>query len=158
MHNKRSLPRGPARPAPKPSSIARCGLALCLCAGLWRDLVAPARAEPQIYRCTAPDGTIEFRQRACDPRHRATEVQIEDSRTGWIPPPGEPPAPAERKRRAPKKKAPDARDPYADRCWRKRQQLERVNNELRAGYKPPRGVKLRRRRAEYEAFLRRYCR
>jgi hypothetical protein len=49
-------------------------------------------------------------------------------------------------------------DKYADRCWNKRQQLERVNAELRAGYKTAQGVKLRRRRSEYEAFLSRYCR
>jgi hypothetical protein len=43
------------------------------------------------------------------------------------------------------------------RCWRKRQQLERVKAKLRRGYKPAQGERLRRSRKQYEEYLFRYC-
>jgi hypothetical protein len=118
-------------------------------------------AQASVYRCTAPDGSVEFRQRACQEAHTSTQVQIEDNRTGWVPPPGEEPATAAKKKRTKERRSrtvADDKEKNADRCWSKRQQIERVNAELRAGYKPQRGVKLRRRRSEYEEYLSRYCR
>jgi hypothetical protein len=143
------------------------GAALLVC-GLSLVPGSGAVAQSQVYRCTAPDGSIEFRQRRCDEDDSARRLEIEDTRTGWTPPAGSQPrssgqSPDQTRGQRPKqtRKAPAARDreaDYADRCWNKRQQLERVNAQLRAGYKPEQGVKLRRRRSEYEAYLRRYCR
>lgn len=116
-------------------------------------------AQSTVYRCTAPDGRIEFRERPCDGRDSAQELDIPDNRTGWVPPSPAPAEEPERKRRqAGRPKPADDQDRYADRCWRKRQQIQGIENELRAGYKPARGERLKRRRREYEAFLNRYCR
>lgn len=127
-------------------------------------LLAPwveATAQSTVYRCTAPDGRIEFRQRPCQGHDQAQELQIQDNRTGWVPPEPTPDAAAGRKAPTPNRRSTAAtanKDKYADRCWNKRQQIERTNAELRAGYSPERGERLKRRRREYEAFLNRYCR
>lgn len=120
-----------------------------------------ASAQSSVYRCTAPDGSVEFRQRACQEAHTSTQVEIEDNHTGWVPPAGaEPATPAKKKptKQTRSRTAEGDKEKYADRCWSKRQQIERVNAQLRAGYAPQQGVKLRRRRSEYEAYLSRYCR
>jgi len=43
------------------------------------------------------------------------------------------------------------------RCWQKRQQLDRVKATLRHGYKPAQGERLRQSRKRYEDYLFRYC-
>ncbi|MGB5733297.1 MAG: hypothetical protein WBM40_02490 [Thiohalocapsa sp.] len=129
--------------------------------GLADALAHNALAQASVYRCVAPDGSVEFRQRACQAAHGSTQIEIEDNHTGWVPPAAEEPAKSDTKKRTKKRQAAspaDDKDRYADRCWSKQQQIERINTELRAGYSPQRGVKLRRRRTEYEAFLSRYCR
>lgn len=122
--------------------------------------VSGALAQAEVYRCTAPDGSLEFRQHRCDQNDSSNRLQIQDTRTGWTPPAVDD-LRTSGERRKQKRKTPAAQDQkadYADRCWNKRQRLERVNAQLRAGYRPDQGVKLRRRRSEYEAYLRRYCR
>lgn len=130
----------------------------CIAAGPYG--VEIAAAQVNVYRCTAADGSIEFRQQACRDTQDSLQVEIGDTRTGWTPPSGEVAPTPTKKPAAGKKRATTAgdTDKYADRCWNKRQQIERINTELRTGYRPQRGVKLRRRRAEHEAFLSRYCR
>lgn len=116
-------------------------------------------AESTVYRCTAPDGRIEFRERPCDGRASEQALSIPDNRTGWVPPSPAPADEPEHKSRRDARSNPAAdKDPYAERCWRKRQQIQGINNELRAGYQPARGERLKRRRREYEAFVDRYCR
>ncbi|MCF7993121.1 MAG: DUF4124 domain-containing protein [Thiohalocapsa sp.] len=124
-------------------------------------LAAPAAAESKIYRCTGADGEIEFRQYACHGRDTSAEMDAHAPAVGWTPPAGDAwlkerlrDEPAS-KRRAPPK---STKDKYADRCWAKHQQIERINKKLRAGYKPPEGNRLRSRRTEYEAYVKRYCR
>ena len=121
-------------------------------------------AQAQIYRCTSADGSIEFRQHPCADRQRSRTVKIEDTRTGWVPPKPEPESesqdPPKQETAASRRRAarvPDA-DRYAERCWRKRQQIQRVNNELRAGYRPARGERLKDRRRRYEAYVDEFCR
>ncbi len=46
--------------------------------------------------------------------------------------------------------------PVADRPEKQRQ-LDEVNRRLRAGYTPVQGERLRQRRRDYEAYLRRFC-
>ena len=119
-----------------------------------------ALAQSRVYRCTAPDGSIEFREHACAGQDQSRALDIQDTRTGWVPPAPEP-EPRSAGGRKPKPKAhagADHADRYAERCWKTRQQIERINDELRAGYTPARGEKLKRRRREYEADLDRYCR
>jgi hypothetical protein len=129
-----------------------------LCGILLLAATSPAPGQSTVYRCTAPDGSIEFRQHPCRSQDTERALAIPDNRTGWVPPQPEPPPkhkPAAKAKR--RSGTPDA-DRYADRCWKKRQQVEGINNELRAGYTPARGEGLKRRRREYEAYLNRYCR
>jgi hypothetical protein len=115
----------------------------------------PAHAQATVYRCTAPDGSIELRQYPCHGRDTAEELQIRDNKTGWVPPK---PAPEPKtKPKKPRSTAAD-KDKYADRCWQKRQQIESIDNELRAGYTIARGERLKRKRREHEAFVNEYCR
>jgi hypothetical protein len=137
------------------SAAALAALLVCL------PPPADVLAEASIYRCVAADGSIEFRQHQCHQSDTSSEIEIEDNLTGWTPPSGDTPAKAARGASTKKKARPEVeepRDKYADRCWNKRQQLERVNTQLRAGYTAAQGVKLRRRRTEYEAYIRHYCR
>lgn len=130
---------------------------------LWVALLLPllppaAFAEPPtVYRCVAAGGSIEFRQYPCHERDAAKRIAIEDRRTGWVPP--KPPAgSSQAKDEHPTKPAMVERDPaLADRCWKKQRQLDDVNRRLRAGYTPDQGVRLRQRRGDYEAYLRRFC-
>jgi hypothetical protein len=116
-------------------------------------------AQSTVYRCTAPDGRIEFRERPCDGHHQARELHIPDNRTGWVPPKPAPrkEAKGEAKPRRRAATAPE-QDRHAERCWEKRQKIQGINNELRAGYTPERGEKLKDRRRAHEAFLNRWCR
>jgi hypothetical protein len=115
------------------------------------------QAQSTIYRCTAPDGSIELRQYPCHGRDAAEELQIQDNSTGWVPPQPAPEPKGKPKATKPRQKTDDA-DRYADRCWQKRQQIESVENELRAGYSVARGERLKRKRREYEAFVNQFCR
>ena len=163
MHKAKSTSPGVAL---RSKSRRVSGVAALLCClggatGVGISSSQNASAQASVHRCTAPDGSVEFRQRACQEAHTSTQVQIEDNRTGWVPPAGDEPATAAKEKKTKERRSPgvaDDKDKYADRCWSKRQQIERVNAELRAGYTPQRGVKLRRRRSEYEEYLSRYCR
>jgi hypothetical protein len=129
-------------------------------------LSGSAAGQAQVYRCTAADGSIEFRQHPCADRQRSRRVKIEDTRTGWVPPKPKPESasdsqgPSERENAAARRRPARASDEhkYAERCWRKRQQIQRINNELRAGYRPARGERLKDRRRQYEAYVDEFCR
>lgn len=119
---------------------------------------APAAAQSSVYRCTAADGSIEFRQHPCARGDHSETLQIQDNRTGWQPPqPGSAPKPKGQKARKGATST-SPRKQHVERCWKKRQQIARINNELRAGYKPARGERLKRRRRELEAYLNEFCR
>lgn len=161
MHKARPISQGIAFRSPSGPVSGVAALVCYLGGPIGIGSGQDALAQASVYRCTAPDGSVEFRQRACQEAHVSTQVQIEDNRTGWVPPAGEEPtAPTAKKRAKAQRssKVADDEDKYADRCWSKRQQIERVNAQLRAGYSPQQGVKLRRRRSEYEDYLSRYCR
>ena len=120
-------------------------------------------AQTQVYRCIAPDGGIEFSQSPCTDGAEEREVRIEDRKTGWDPSrlKVERIPKVQAKSSARKRKA-DKEDQAAltrreEKCWKKRQQLEKVNWKLRRGYKPATGVKLRRQRQDYEAYIRQFC-
>jgi len=120
----------------------------------------PAAVEPaEVFRCTSPDGAVEFRQAPCRERDSSTRIDIDDSPTGWVPPvPAAGPRPSRSARPRFTKPAQVEQDPaLADRCWKKQRQLDAVNRQLRAGYKPVQGERLRRRRRDYEAYIHRFC-
>jgi hypothetical protein len=147
----------PRRTASRNTAPLGRGPALLLVA-LAADGGGTAAGEPpEIYRCTAPDGAVEFRQYPCHERDASSRIDIDDSPTGWVPPT---PAPRPAPPAAPRftKPAMVEQDPaLADRCWKKQRQLDEVNRRLRAGYTPVQGERLRQRRRDYEAYLRRFC-
>jgi hypothetical protein len=121
---------------------------------------APCRADDTIYRCTGADGSIEFRQYPCHGRDRAEQVELGPDTEGWeAPPKVKRPArkTTRRKTRSPAARARSERR-QEERCWSKRQQLEKVRYRLRSGYKAGQGQTLRQRRDEYADYLRRFCR
>ncbi|WP_295882061.1 DUF4124 domain-containing protein [uncultured Thiohalocapsa sp.] len=136
---------------------ALCGLVALVLAG-------GATAQADVYRCTGADGSIEFRQHPCQRGADSRKVQIRDTRTGWVPPSPEPESESEQNTREPRPKAAratnrnEATERDAKRCWKKRQQIQGINNELRAGYRPARGERLKRRRRELEAYVDEFCR
>jgi len=117
-------------------------------------------AADAIYRCTAPDGSIELRQFPCHGRDRAEKIELGPDNHGWEAPP-EVKRPArkttKRKTRSPAARARAERQ-QEERCWTKRQQLDKVRHQLRSGYKAGQGQKLRQRRDEYADYIRRFCR
>jgi hypothetical protein len=120
-----------------------------------------AAAQSTIYRCTAEDGAIEFRQFPCHERDASRELELDTPPVGWVPPkPEATPKPAQRAKGARKTETRSTlrKDRYADQCWKKRQQMEEINARLRHGYRPDQGVTLRRRRSQHEEFIRQFCR
>jgi hypothetical protein len=125
-------------------------------------LAANVLADTNVYRCRAPDGKIEFRQTSCATDTDEDEITVEDRKTGWEPKLTK----IEKKTKSSKKSGSRERQAVKEdaalaqqekQCWKKRQLLDEVNWKLRRGYKPPTGVKLRRRRRTYEDYIRRFC-
>jgi hypothetical protein len=151
-----------SKPAPG-SDHPHCRTFAAAVSSLVLALGANLAAETRVYRCTTPDGEIEFRQRPCADGAVGQEITIEDRKTGWTPPKTE-----ERrkikgagesragKRKARRRKGPD-QTRREEQCWKKRQLLDEVNWKLRRGYKAGKGVELRRRRRTFEDYIGRYC-
>jgi hypothetical protein len=108
-----------------------------------------------LYRCDK-NGSVEFRQTPCRGGGER-RIHVINSSNGMTPSePGlrlkkasEKPDTVSRKRR---------KTPSDKQCWRKRQQLERVDHRLRAGYKASEYQRLHDRQREYEDYLRQFCR
>ena len=90
------------------------------------------------------------------PAAASSGAGLRDSERAWLatrerreakPPPG--------KRRANKASADPQRQAY--RCRAKRRALDAVKAELRRGYKPAKGERLRRRRRAHEDYLSTFC-
>lgn len=134
--------------------LALLGTVLTLSASI------PCRAETSIYRCTAPDGSIELRQYPCHGRDRSEQVELKPDTKGWeATPEVKRPKPKTRRRktRSPEQRARAERQQQAA-CEKKRKHLDEVRRKLRGGYKSGQGETLRRRRDEYDDYLRSYCR
>ncbi len=119
----------------------------------------------QIYRCQQADGSISYQQQACS--GTGEQVETGDAQTAWAGlRPGEKALyegyrrrDRERlaRRKAARKVARGKSSADVRVCFAKRQKLDDVNARLRRGYKAGQGEKLRRRRDNYEAYLRRFC-
>lgn len=122
-----------------------------------------------IYQCEGADGEPSFSQSPCGSvtrlvpgtadRPRRAAVGIRDSERAWL----ESRNRAERRPARGKAAKGPARTVAQKRkaayaCRRKRQSLAAISAELRRGYKPARGEKLRRRRASHEDYLATFCR
>lgn len=136
-------------------------LLLCL---LLCHATAPMAAE--VFRCAGDAGEVSFQSWPCDQSSRAplaftpAEPQgdgLRPSERAWLRQrDAAASGAAGRKPRSERPRAKDAaRQDYQ--CRRRREQLEAVNSELRRGYKPARGERLRRRRRAYEDYLTTFC-
>jgi hypothetical protein len=140
--------------------LARIGIPVL--AGLVAiGFAAEGQSQTRVYRCTNGAGETEFRQTPCAPSSDEEELTIDDRRSGWVPPSPRDDA-VQRKGRRTGDKPGHGRNrataaKQAERCWKKRRQLEAVNWRLRRGYKAGTGAKLRRRRDGYEAYIDRFC-
>jgi hypothetical protein len=144
-------------------TMCKCSLAArtALLLGALMGLAEPSAAQTTVYRCTDSDGSVEFRQQPCNTGAAEEALTVEDRQTGWVPPSGSasPDATAKRTRAPRGTRRASGTDPrQAERCWEKRRQLEEVEAQLRHGYKPARGERLRRRRSGYEEYIGRFCR
>lgn len=93
-----------------------------------------AATSTEVYRCTARDGSIEFRQGPCDASAQAQPLTLEDRPTGWHAPklPAAPLEPAAKPRKQVKQSdaAERAAEAQARHCWEKRERLEEVDARL----------------------------
>ncbi|WP_456449107.1 hypothetical protein [Thiolapillus sp.] len=125
-----------------------------------------AASATEVYRCVQPDGSIAFQQQACS--QGGQRIETGEAQAVWAPlRSGEKSLyqhyrKRDQQRLAHKHKARSrvSRQRQRDErvCLAKRQKLDAVSAELRRGYKAGRGEKLRRRRDNYEEYLRRFCR
>jgi Domain of unknown function (DUF4124) len=120
---------------------------------------APGAGATTVYRCVDARGRVELRQRPCTQGEQQT-LQVEDRPVGWVPRPLHlPPLPHRRTEpaRAARRGGSATRDTKAERCFKTRQRLEAVSRQLRAGYRPAAGERLKARRRQYEDYLDRFC-
>ncbi len=128
-------------------------------------LLCCTTASAAIYRCTGETGEPEFRQQPCGGTAIAPATAqggaagVRASERAWLkareradrrkakPPAGKSPSQGTEKARK-----------QAYQCTRKRRALDAVNAELRAGYRPAKGDRLRKRQRAYRDYLRAFCR
>lgn len=136
----------------------------------WLSHCGPAAAG-EIYRCVGEDGEPLFSQVACG--SRATPMTPGSSRTGsaagsglrsseraWLEERASRRS-SSRKRTPAASGAPELQHQKAARqayqCQRRRQALDAVKAELRRGYRPAKGERLRHRRRAHEDYIAAFC-
>ncbi|WP_260293585.1 hypothetical protein [Sedimenticola hydrogenitrophicus] len=129
---------------------------------LFIGLLCPAALVAGVFRCPDGSGGVIFQQIACT---QGEAVELDVRTTEWAARPAEQPAP--RKKRPAKSGSGDqaalsraAREARRQEqaCWRAKQRVEQIEAELRHGYKPSRGERLRRQRRRQTDYLRAFCR
>ncbi|MBL3590982.1 MAG: hypothetical protein JMN24_14470 [gamma proteobacterium endosymbiont of Lamellibrachia anaximandri] len=114
-----------------------------------------------VYRCQLPEGDVTFQQVPCVSGEQQ-KTRIVNRSAGLSPA-----KPGLRLQRTKQKKASKRRvkatKPRKKRseeksCWAKRKKLEKVEKRLRAGYKASQSDKLHRQQADYEDYLKQFCR
>lgn len=122
-----------------------------------------------IYRCEGDSGEPEFSQQPCGesvtriagPGQRGDRPGggLRASERAWLAAReralGPPAAKTDARRRDSQSAEAAARRAYQ--CRRKRRQLDELNADMRRGYKPASGERLRRRRAAYQDYLASFC-
>jgi len=121
--------------------------------------VSPACAD--VYRCVLDGGHISYQQIPCS--DESQPMELNDRRSGWSAL-----RPGERRllnsyrdkdaaRRRKPAALPKAQVKDSKACWKKRTQLEAVRAKLHRGYRLKAGAELRRKRNNYEDYLRQFC-
>lgn len=114
-----------------------------------------------VFRC--PDGSdgVIFQQIPCA---QGVEVELDIRTTEWVASPqgrsgqGRGSAKAGSRDQAALGRAARAERKQKQACWKAGQRIERIEAELRRGYKPSRGERLRQQRREQSDYLREFCR
>jgi len=119
----------------------------------------PATAGVSLFRCIDDEQHVTFSQTACySGRVERLEVKVQNS--GWIKPKHH------RSKSKPRRQEPENLTISHDnkisrlqreRCWRTEQKIERIQRQLRQGYRRDQGERLRLQRREHEAYLGRFC-
>ncbi|MBL3526707.1 MAG: thioredoxin [gamma proteobacterium endosymbiont of Lamellibrachia anaximandri] len=130
-------------------------------AGSVGQLGAASSGGVTVYRCQLPEGDVTFQQIPCVSGEQQ-QIRIVNRSAGLSPV-----EPALRLQRTKQKKASKRRSKATKtrrkrseekRCWAKRKKLEKVEKRLRAGYKASQSDKLHRQQADYEDYLKQFCR
>ncbi len=121
-----------------------------------------AQAGVKMYRCQGEDGHIAFRQFACT-SGSGERIVVESPKIGFKKPKAPKTNPVKREgERSAVTESPKAQALNSDarqrRCWTARKKQERLQRQLRKGYRPAEGERLRSRRNEQDDYLRRFCR
>lgn len=138
-----------------------------ICIGVLLLLSAGATANG-IYRCVGNAGEPSFSNQPCGagsastpfrPSHTSTTpTGLRETETQWLAKRDRASSRQATKRRSAKPSTTHAnQQKQAYRCRRTRAKLDKVKSELRRGYKPARGDKLRRQRQSYEDYLDTFC-
>ncbi len=125
----------------------------------------PLQAGVSVYRCTDSAGRVELRQTYC-PSGDQQQLQVEIGNVGWVRSKstagsgqmtGAKRKTGRRTSKSEKSEAPPPDEARQHRCWKAKNNLERIQRQLRQGYRPAQGEKLRQRRREQEQYLQRFC-
>ena len=127
---------------------------------LWfsASLAFVCSAGDRVFRCVGQDGRIEFTQTGCvSGQSEAITIVVPEG--GWVKPKRVPRKPfthrsyssADKPPANPEKRGNDKQ------CWGVQKRLQRVQRQLKRGYQPAKGDKLRLRRDELEDYVRRFC-
>lgn len=129
---------------------------------IWQALILLAAllcatAQAQVYRCTVGQQTV-YQDHPCGSANTAIATPqttlggLRDTEKAWIK--------QNQQQRPARSHRPAKRDDThteSKACWKKHHQLKAVDAQLRQGYKPVQGEKLKRERAKYQDFLQRFC-
>ncbi|RLJ22464.1 hypothetical protein DJ031_00810 [bacterium endosymbiont of Escarpia laminata] len=134
------------------------GLALTGSVG---QLGAASSGGVTVYRCQLPEGGVTFQQVSCVLGEQQ-RIRIVNRSAGLSPA-----KPALRLQKTKQKKVSKRRSKATKprrkrseerRCWAQRKKLEKVEKRLRTGYKASQSDKLHRQQADYEDYLKQFCR
>ncbi|HED18570.1 MAG TPA: DUF4124 domain-containing protein [Gammaproteobacteria bacterium] len=118
-------------------------------------------ARADVYRCVLDGGHVSYQQIPC--HYGSKPMALKDRRSGWSSlRPGEQALlnSYRKKDAARRRKPPGAHQKSVKEtrsCWNKRKQLEAIRSKLRRGYKLKEGNELRRKRDNYDDYLRQFC-
>jgi hypothetical protein len=116
-------------------------------------------ASATLYRCVDAEGNTIFQQTVCN-NGKQSEVELTDTRVGWVPPKVVKKEVKAEKKTRPKKRAVSMvkeQRKHDKSCWRAEQNLEQTERKLRRGYKAGAGDRLRAKQERYESYLKEFC-
>jgi hypothetical protein len=125
-------------------------------------ILIPLAGTSAVYRCPDAEGAVLFQQLPCS---EGSEIKLDVNTTEWANAPGSS-SPHSKKSKSKKKsdtaatqrKLAQAHKKQEQACWKARQRIEKIEWDLRKGYKPSRGERLRQQRRQQEDYLRQFCR